>query len=84
MPFAQEIFDMLDIGSKPFQVFPAIVSIKKKRKFKSHRIRCYQLCDGFRLFLSMGIDGLIDTHLMELSKKLGTPLNSQDLTPVIK
>ena len=56
MPIGRYILSMFELGRKPSQVILVVFLDQKYQK--SQRIS-YPLTNGFRLFLSMGIDGYI-------------------------
>ena len=68
MPIAREILDMLDIGLKA--IASNFSCFFLHRKYKNCKGLVFPLCNGFRLFLSMAIDGPIAKN----HRSVGTPL----------
>ena len=59
MPIAKEILDMLDLGRKAISSnFSSFFYIENTKKSQRRRL-VFPLCDGFRLFLPMAMDGPI-------------------------
>ena len=67
MPIAREILDMLDLGRK---AIASNFSCFFTSKIQKSQRKVFLLCNGFRLFLSMAIDGPITKN----HRSVGTPL----------